>query len=536
MKKNSDPNGKVIEYELNKPQMFLQLVWAAIMYLLWARGTGKTVGGIAPWMVRVAEAMPGHLSGIFGKTYTHLDNNIMPKILLGLNNVGFRRDHDFVVGVKPPEHWDKCLYPIKDYKRTLTWRNGTTWQQVSLHEKGSPNAFDFQSGIFDECKYMDQAQLEDEVFPTFRGFDNLFGHKSEYLSKIFCTDKLQEYHLLKWILDKRQEVDPNRVETVINLQLKVNELEAAMEGATATQRKQLNILIRRIQIKLNQLRKGMVYVSEAKARDNIKNLGKAWFKDKINGMSKYEFDVAIENNDPIQAKDGFYPDLSDKNQYEELYPGFDCVPTIPFIIAMDYQHSVAPMCVAQIAELPGNTFKSLNFVNEFYTLAPHNLRECVDLFCAHYRSHPCKRVYFVYDQTAIGVRPTAEPVFQIVIKQFKKHGWNVINTYMGDNPEHYDKYVNINMWLREAGKWLPVYFNSTRCPKTIKSMQTAGTKIVDGKTKKDKEYENVRNYPTVDQSETTHFSDTADMTLWAVNKKKLIPISGISRGNKVAIR
>lgn len=510
--------GREITFELNDWQMEVAQVWANIMYLFIGRGGGKTVGAISPWMVRVAEAMPGHLSGIFGQTFEHLDNNIMPKIFLGFIQLGYQKEVDYVVGVKPPDHWPKCLYPLKKYEKTITWRNGTTWQQVSLHTKGSANAFDFQSGIFDEAKYMNEGQLVDEVFPTFRGFDHLFGHQSEYQAKIFATDKLLDYVKIKWLLDKRDQVDKGIVQQVIDLQNKVNQLEAACEMATTSQQNRLHVAIRRLNYRLTTLRKNMVYVAEASARSNIKNLGASWWADKKREMSAYEFNVAIENKDPIQSKEGFYPNLSEANLYKELYPQYDCISTQGLIITMDYQHSIAPMCVAQLGKLPGRNVVTLNYINEFYALYPAGLEQTVDLFCDYYKHHANKVVSYVFDQTAIGKRPTADPVYTIVIARFKKNGWIVREVYTADTPTQYDKYQKINQRLAEPGNSYQVMINTDRCPWTITSMRAANTMVASGETRKDKEYENTKRHPNVDQRATTHFSDTFDQLEWAVNE------------------
>jgi hypothetical protein len=92
----------------------------------------------------MVNAMPGHLGGIFGKSFEHIETNIIPKILLGLNELGYTQDVDYVVGKKPHAEWDKCLYPIKKYDKTICWRNGTTFQEIGLLAKGTSNAFDFQ--------------------------------------------------------------------------------------------------------------------------------------------------------------------------------------------------------------------------------------------------------------------------------------------------------------------------------------------------------------------------------------------------------
>lgn len=493
----------------------VQMIQANETWCLWGRGTGKTVGALAPWMSRIAESMPGHLSGIFGKTFEHLDNNIMPKLLLGLQEAGYIKDVHYVVGTKPPKNWQPCLYPIKKYDRTLTWHTGTTFQQVSLFEKGSANAFDFQSGIFDEAKYMDQQQLEDEVFPTFRGFDHIFGHKPEYLAKIFATDKLEDYMKIKWILDKRKLMDHKRVETVLKLQMCLNDLEA--ESAIAGVRRKIIISRdrRAINQRLQMLRRDMIYVSEAKAIDNVKNLGKKWFADKKRMMSDYEFSVAIDNKDPSMAAQGFYPGLSPHNLYEDNISN-DYLEEKPFFIAMDYQHSISPMTVAQVHTLHGEVKPSVNFINEFYELHPKGLEDTIDAFCNHYRHHRAKVVYYIYDHTAVGDRVSAKPVKDIVVTTFRKKGWSVVECYTGQAPKHFMKYEKMKNWMEEkqATQLRNIRFNQAKCIYTMISMQGSGTIIKNGQTQKNKQYELTHRYPKVDQRETTHFSDCVDMVLW----------------------
>jgi hypothetical protein len=499
--------------EINAPQALVNQVAANETWLLWGRGTGKTVGGIAPWMVRVATAMPGHLGGIFGKSYTHLDNNIMPKLLLGLTALGYQQGVDFVVGVRPPKDWDKCLYPIKDYERTLTWPNGSTFQQVSMHEKGSANAFDFQSGSFDEAKFFSKSQLEDEVFPTFRGFEHLFGHLPEYLSKIFATDKLGDYLELEWILNKRNQVDKARVEKILAAQNLITKLQLTVDHCPPTKQAKINLMIRKLQHQCNTWRKGLIYVSEASAIDNIDNLGMAWLADKKRTMSAYEFDVAILNKDPEQSKEGFYPLLGKTNMVSEskslLYD-----PRKPLIIALDYQHSIAPLLSAQ-------TINNGTYLHkELYALYPLGIENVIQQFTRVYQYHGNRTIYYVYDQTAIGKRAEALPLYEVVKRELKKNGWNSVrDVYIGDTPDHFDKYLKINGHLKTEGS---VLINEEGCPYLTIALKAANTKIVQGKTKKDKEFENAGKYPHIDQRKTTHFPDVFDQIVWALNELKAI--------------
>lgn len=525
---NLPKNERIVELALNKPQAEVNMVKAQSRWLLWGRGTGKTVGGIAPFMSELVDAMPGHLGGIFGKSFEHIETNIIPKILLGLTELGYSQDVDFVVGKKPPQDWDKCLYPIKKYDKTICWKNGTTFQEIGLLQKGTSNAFDFQSGIFDEVKYLDPQQLEDEVYPTFRGFEKLFGHLPQYLAKIYCTDKMGDYLQMKWILDKRKEMDRTKVNNILLIERKIMECNNALETANSFQRTQLNQRIAALSLKANHLRKGLVHVVEASALDNIENLGIEWLADKKRRMQQYVFNVAILNKDPEQSQTGFYHSLSENNLYLPIYNNADLDNDTPLLIALDYQHSVSPICVTQINRKVNNRLQ-FNFINEFYTMYPHGIVEAVNLFCAYYNHIHCKKVYYVFDQTAIGRKPVGEPLYKTVINTLKKNKWNVIEVYMGDTPDHFDKYIHINEAL-SGDKWIPVQFNTDRIIKTRISMQGASTKIVHGRTIKDKEYENAGKYPSIDQSETTHFSDVVDQLIWAAVQLKLINFSTQNTG------
>lgn len=528
--------GRVVEFALNEPQALANMVQANETWALMGRGAGKTVGIIAPWMVRIAEAMPGHLGGVFGKTHEHLNNNIMPKILLGFTSLGYTQGEDFVVGVRPPASWPKCLYPLRKFERTITWRNGTTFQSVSLYEKGSANAFDFQSGVFDEAKYFDEAQLQDEVFPTFRGFEKKFSHLPEYLAKIFCTDKLADYVAIKWILDKRKMVDHDRVKKILQIEKLLSGLQQQLdETMQITHRQKINRYVRLLQEELRMLRKNLVYVVEGSAIDNIENLGLQWLADKMQGMNDYELKVAIKNEDPESSRAGFYPNLTDANLYDAPYPMYDYNATQPIIVALDYQASIAPLLAAQLSTLPGNNKPSLNFIHEYYALYPLGLIEAVNQFCKHFEYASNKRVIYIYDQTAIGRRASAEPVNEIVIKAFKANGWKVTKVYMGDTPDHYDKFMKINGRLKTPTKY-PININKSTNPNTLISLRSASTKTSQGKTQKDKEYENAGKYPSIDQRHTTHFSDVFDQIEWAVNEMGLVHAGSGRQGGGTSMR
>jgi hypothetical protein len=517
----------------NIPQMIVQMVNATIMWILWGRGTGKTVGPLAWFLADRAEKMPGHTGGIFGKSFEDLEKKIMPKLVKGLADLGYQDGVDYVYDKKPPAHFGKPITPAVTYKQHLFWHNGTVFALVSLFQKGSANAYDFQSGIFDEIKLMSPIQLEDEIFPTFRGSElhkERFGHMCEYLSQIFATDKMEDPLLIEWILKKREQVEPDRVEQILSLQDLLNEEYIKYYSATDKQKPPIEKSIAELEFYLNRYRKNAVYVSEASALDNIHVLGEDWLRNKERNMSKYVFDVAILNKDPEAVTEGFYPDL-DKDVHEyEMDNDYD--PNQPLIISSDYQHSVSPIPIAQLSVLPGNKKKTLNFIDEVFTLSPEGLEAAVSKFCERYKDHKKKVVYYTTDMNACAQRQSAES-FNVIVKNIlKEYKWTVHEVYTGAPTRHFWRYTRMKFFLGNAvGTPYEIRFNSKKCPFLLFALKNAKTKTNSkGETEKEKKYENTNRYPEANQAQTTHFTDAYDTMVEAVCEKKKINFSGSTGG------
>jgi hypothetical protein len=522
---NFNPTDQVFEnvkaYYLNHPQMLMRLVRANETWALAGRGGGKTSGGIAPFLIDMVFSMPRSSGAIIGLSYEHLDSNTMPPLLKALAEMGYYEGVNYVYGKRPPASWPKPYIPVLEYDHCLIWRNGTSIQKVSLVRKASTNALSIQWGIFDEAKFMNAQQLYDEIFPIFRGNEQYFKHKSEYLSKFFATDKKPgkgaPYSQVKWILDKRKHNDWQLINAVITLQLAVNEEVDLYYKSGKKKRIELKASIGKMNGILNQLRKDLVYVCEFSALENINNLGgEKWLRDKIrNSKSDYDFQVTYLNLDPDKPEEAFYPDF-DENIHG-YYDENDIEHNLPFIITADYQHSVAPIPISQISTRNGKSKKGLWTVDEVYTLAPQGLSDAVKLFCAKHRSHGKKLVYYVYDHTAVGKRVEADEYYKIVVKVLKAEGWAVVEVYMGEAPSHYVKYEVFKEYLKDTS--VPLGINRFRCPKLITSIKFSPAVSIKGKTHKDKTSEQDSD---LDQSETTHFSDAWDQKLWAVKRLQLV--------------
>ncbi len=534
---------------LPKPHLMARLIRANETYMLAGRGTFKTSRGIALYVVDMVYEMPRSTGVGVGLSFEHLGDNTIPPLLHALEEFGFRQGEHYVLGKRPPKEWPRPYGGILNdkYDHVMSWHNGTCIYLVSLIKKASANGISAQWGFFDEVKFMDEKELIDEIFPIFRGNEQtkkLFQQSSGYLSKFFATDKKADPVKIKWLLNKRTQVSHEKVNIVLTLQIRLNELKIKYPEAGEVLRRKMKHEIFDLEQKLAALRKDMVYVAEVSAYDVVYAHGEAWLKDKRRNTKAHEFAITYENEDPIKPGESFYPDFNSALHVHDI--DNDINPEKPFIFCTDYQHSIAPICIAQINKLPSNDYVSLNYVDNLYAMpevdytslteeerlqvVEGELQEAVQFFCDIYHHHPNKKVYFVFDQTATGRRVNADKYFEMVKKILRRNKWKVIDIYTGEAPEHYMKHQDSREWLTEKHTELPIRINK-RCTKLIISITGTAATTKNGKTQKLKTDER---HQTLNQAETTHFSDVFDMINHAVLKLKRIRL--VNTAGKVAMR
>lgn len=504
----------------------IELIDANETYLFASRGSFKSTVGGGLFNIRRVFEMPRSTGVGVGLTFNNLYENTVPPLKAFLLSKGFVEDVHFTICKPAPADWPKPYLGLVDKtcKNAMCWYNGTVKQFISLRRKASANGVSAQWGDFDEVKFFDQNELVDEIFPIFRGNEKYFKDCSGYLSKFFMTDKNAELSQIQWLLNKRNLVNQKKVDIVLSLALHLEKLKEEYNRSTKTRQKELSVEINAIEVRIAQLRANMVYVSEISADDVRPILGNKWYKDKQRNTKDRDWNIIYLNKDPDRPAEIFYPAFDEKIHVYESDD--DIIDTEPFIIASDYQHTVAPIPIAQLSELPFQSRPHLNYVDEVYTLHPKKLRDAVKLFCTKHQYHSCKIVYYVYDHTAVSSRVDADAVFKIVVDELEQNGWYVVEIYTGQAPDHYQKYNDTIDWMTGNNPDNVGIAYNKRCVKTIISIKNAGAKTVGygatSKTQKEKKYENTTHYPDMDQSETTHFSDAHDMINDGVIKQKLI--------------
>lgn len=504
----------IIPFKFNKPQAIAYTVMANEIWITASRGSGKTAGIIAPWILHKVENMPRSNGGFLAKSFSDLENKILPPLFLAFEMLGYLQDVHYVYGKKPPENWEKPLTPIVDFTHVLTFNNGTTLEMISLHVKGSANGKSLQWLVADEAKFLNENQLREEVFPILRGHVRYFGASPWYGAKLFVTDKMSA--TLHWILAKRKLHNPKRVNAVIYYQNEMNQLRFLLSNSTIVEAARIKRQMKKLDVVLASLRKDLVYYGEATAQDNIENLSKDYIDNMRRSLTDYEFRISIGNEDPTRVEDGFYSCRTENHLYDT---DFDEDYTQPLGVTLDYQASLAPLVAFQVNDLVIPGVKSLNILDSIYVKPPEHLREVVNKFCDQRKHRPCKEVYYFYDHTAKSADPARKSLYEECTSYFEDNGWEVTQIFMGQAPGHNYKYSKLKEFFEELGD-MPIRFHKYRCASLLLAMDQTGTLETDKGTKKDKSKERIKTFP---QEQATHLPDAFDMCVWGTLELDLYP-------------
>ena len=117
----------------------------------------------------------------------------------------------------------------------------------------------------------------------------------------------------------------------------------------------------------------------------------------------------------------------------------------------------------------------LNVLKSFYVKYERKLPALVGDFCRYYAAHGNHTVVFYYDATALGSNYAVnDQDFHWVVKhEFERHGWQVIDVYLGNPMRHDEKYLLINQGFAGKQRLMP-FFNRQNNDDLILAIQSAG--------------------------------------------------------------
>lgn len=510
----------------NVPQLRSAIVDAPVEYLVAGRATGKSEGVLADKSSRRTAEMPRATFGLVAATYQQLLTRTLPPLIKGWEDNGYVNGLHFLIGQKPTEKWKKlwkypgAFRPVQKFEHTISWYNGFSFQMISQDRTGTSNGMSLDGVMGDEAKLLNRDRIHQETFPANRGLVHAFADNPHHHGITFTTD-MPVGTAGRWILEKENNSDPERVKQIVQLQ--ILRMQLGTKASTAQ--------LQQIDQALAVLRRGLTYYHQASTLDNLHALGIQYIRDMMRELSAFEFMTSILNRRPMNLEDGFYPDLDedkhgyfayDYHHFENTGYDFkklreldgagvdaDYNPMMPMHIALDNNRRIVPMVVAQV-----HPRKEIRRINSFYSLYPQKLDSTVNAFCTYYRHHLRKTVFLWHDQTAIAEYGHAGSSKDEVVKYLRMNGWTVIERYIGEASGHERRYAMWGHLLKEDGTYPYVWrINRERNKYPLLSMfQAAAIKTKRG-FGKDKKPELDPKFPS---EEATHFSEADDMLTWGL--------------------
>lgn len=529
--KNEDITNETKEIHYNIPQLLYAIVQAQVSVLIWGRATGKSEGPGALFTINNIHAMPRSNGLLMGTSYEQILTRTLPPLIAGWERLGYRENEHFWVKKFAPDK----LKINKAYRHPLTadhyiqWYNGSGIYLVSQDRPGTINGVRSQWLLADEAKLLNKKKFDSEAIPTMAGHAELFGHLSNYLSKLFMSD-MPTQPSQNWLIDYEKQMDRATIELIIKAQAKIVELRAELQGIPAIEKGRKIRQINQLNNDINELRKGTVYFSEASAFDNIHVIGIDAIREFKRELSDWDFRTSIMNERNVRIENCFYAQLDPEKHgyYASNYSYIDSLPIsyknpskkdcrwdadvsadVPLEIACDYNNAINAIVTGQET---GNQFKLLS---SLYVKHPLLLNDCVEVWHNYYKYHQSKNkdIVYWYDSTAkkrssrSDITDSDEWTMELT-----KRGWNVTRMDIGQLGSHKSRYLFFGR-LFQMDERLPEFkYNRENCRAWERSCMLAGVIRRGDDIEKDKRSE--RPDSGVPAEDSTHISEAADVLLY----------------------
>ena len=484
----------------NRPQRLTQLIGANISVIVAGRRTGKTDSIAAPFVLRNMQRMKGSTGGIVVPTFKHGLTNTIPGLLAAWKRWGFIRGIHYVVGRRPPRSFASPVTEPADYEHVISFYNGSCAVIISQDRPGSSNSLTLSWLLIDEAKFIDYNKLKDETLPANGGIKSHFGMHSFNHSIMILSD-MPQTQKGSWFLHYREKMDIeviNAIEGLVYDIWKLKERIKRIRDAGLDTPQALVYQLRHKDRQLNQLRSVAVYYKEYSSIENLQLLGENYIRQMKRDLTPLTFQTSILCQRIGIAKDGFYSSMRERHKYDAsdmdyldniahlffeddtaltpaLGQGLDCRadkdlnPNAPICIGMDYNANINWIVAGQPAG------RRLNILKSFYVKFERKLPALIDDFCTYYAHHQNKTVIFYYDTTALGSNYAVneQDFHWVIIHEFERHGWSVIDVYLGNPMRHDEKYLLINQAFAGKQRLMP-FFNRQNNDDLILAVQTAG--------------------------------------------------------------
>ena len=506
----------------NNPQRLTQLIGANTTVIVAGRRTGKTDSIAAPFVLRNMQRMPGSTGAIVVPTFKHGLTNTIPGLFAAFERWGFKKGVHYTVGRRPPKGFAKPITEPADWEHVVSFYNGSIAVIVSQDRPGSSNSLTLSWVLVDEAKFIDYQKLKDETLPANGGIKSHFG-KHSYNHALMILSDMPQTQKGSWFLHYKEKMDVELIETIKGTiyeiwktKDRIRKLKASNQPVPAY----LKTYLRRLDTNLNKMRSVAVYYKEYSSIENLQLLGENYIKQMKRDLTPKTFQTSILSRQLGISKDGFYSSMREKHKYnasdfEYLDSlGYDFDASQLDARADKDVNSLAPICIGMdynaninwiVAGQPDG--RRLNVIKSFFVKFERKIPALIEDFCNYYSSHECKTVIYYYDATALGSNYAVnnQDYHWVVCHEFQRHGWEVIDIYLGNPMKHDEKYLLINQAFAGKQRLMP-FFNRHNNDDLILAIQSAGVSRGRNGFRKDKGGEKL------EETEENHLEHRTDGT------------------------
>lgn len=506
-------------------------------YWVAARGTGKSEGIDARFILRNVWSMPRSTGGLISPSYAKAWGNTLPAIIKALAEWGYYegihfyvghrapKDSGFILPYRPPllEAWNNCIH---------FW-NGTVLVVLSFSQGMSANSMSLDWVIGPEAKFLDYGKIKTEVNPANRGNVNRFGSCPWHHSECYSTD-MPTVKSGRWILEKREEMDVNHINLIRNLYRQMILYEKMPEQTRTTTDKYNEyrrdlMLARKYQRPVHPIpgkdREYTVFYGEYDIFDNMEVVGKDYIWQMYRDSPRLIWLTAFLNKRLFKVQNGFYSALTDAHFYvpdDTRYMGAmgadwnklqnagcladgDLDMDAPIYIGLDCNSAISEACIGQVKKRELKTIKS------FYVKTPKKLQELIEDVCTYYQYKLKKQIVFFFDHTFTWTTGNnSESYKDTIIRVLKEHRWDVTSVYIGQTSRHDWRHEQIDRALKNDPDLLFPRFNLYNNEFLKLAMEQTPVKVGKNGFEKDKSSEATEDSPDAPDEYKTHVTDAWD--------------------------
>jgi hypothetical protein len=482
-------------------KMVVDLIDPKFLFLVLGRGTGKTEDILAERSMRVIKDMPGAYMAFIASTYEDARKNVLSGLVKGWERKGWVNGVHFVIGLQPPEDWDKPYKTPMTYKNTITFWNGVHMVIGSLDQPTSLAGNSYQHLFGDEARNLNYDKLKNLV-PALRGEYLEFCDSVYYLGWSFTTDMPDVLNKdYDWILDREKDMNRNQAELALQAALKVNEIKIEIKKAIDRGN---NAAAVKAQKRLKtweylhtRARWDLTFYYVASSYVNADLLSEKYYEDALKALGT-NFDKSILSLRPkIESGELFYPMLGDHHFIDEaIKPNFYADVEILEDLNTNWKESIlvdGSMHLEagvdfgnQMSMIIGQHLGNYYYLSkEFWTLDPENIDDLGKEFCRFYHDYPTKVIHIYYDRSGNQNRRTKADWATWLKKSIEKDsegnwmGWQVVlmsrdQATIGQDEEH----LFMKRFQGEYSKKLPLLrIAKHQCQNFVSSCQSAKTEM-----------------------------------------------------------